>query len=713
MAESNEKLILELKAKGVNLTKAQLKKLDGAVDNTTKSFALMAVGIAGATAAMAGLGKAIQVGKEFEASMAKVGAISGANVTQLKALEKTARDLGATTAFTASEVAGLQTEFAKLGFTSSEINKVTKGTLSLAGATGTDLATAASVAGSTLRGFGLSVEETGRVTNVMAASFSKSALDMEKFSNSMTYVAPIAKMAGVDLEGTTAILGQLANAGIDGSMAGTALRKILLEAGKEGSKLAKRMGGPIKSFDDFKNKMKKLKDEGFDPMAEGADLVGARAITSFGILLDGVDSIDKLTESITNTNEAQAQYDIMMLTVQGSMDKMMSAFSELGITIFQMVDGPLKGAIDGMTAFVGWLDEEQLKSYSTGLGLVAAAYLAYKVQAIAASIATKGFTKALMKNPMGLVAIGAGLLIGKIIELTGVFDAAKESMDDLGEIGEPFEISPEINLDGVTDVPLGDILGESIGEPAIMDPAKAKERAEAWRKIQAQEYMSAYSEISNIIAEGEYEAAIQKQDARLYDLTLQQEQAIKELEIIKASETAKAKVKEAFDKKRLKIEKQIGMERLDQGIAFLKQFKGGEVAAARIQQYKAVVDGIAAVQKSYAQAGGFPTGVIPAALTAAFAASQVMAISKSIGEIQAAQYGMDQVVDKPTMILAGEAGAESVQITPLEGPNLEGPQGSGTNITLNISAPLVDDTVVDTIIPAINEAIRRGESIEI
>ena len=288
----------------------------------------MAVGIAGATAAMAGLGKAIQVGKEFEASMAKVGAISGANVTQLKALEKTARDLGATTAFTASEVAGLQTEFAKLGFTSSEINKVTKGTLSLAGATGTDLATAASVAGSTLRGFGLSVEETGRVTNVMAASFSKSALDMEKFSNSMTYVAPIAKMAGVDLEGTTAILGQLANAGIDGSMAGTALRKILLEAGKEGSKLAKRMGGPIKSFDDFKNKMKKLKDEGFDPMAEGADLVGARAITSFGILLDGVDSIDKLTESITNTNEAQAQYDIMMLTVQGSMDKMMKSIKK-------------------------------------------------------------------------------------------------------------------------------------------------------------------------------------------------------------------------------------------------------------------------------------------------------------------------------------------------------------------------------------------------
>ena len=73
--------------------------------------------------------------------------------------------------------------------------------------------------------------------------------------------------------------------------------------------------------------------------------------------------------------------------------------------------------------------------------------------------------------------------------------------------------------------------------------------------------------------------------------------------------------------------------------------------------------------------------------------------------------GMNEVVTKPTMILAGEAGAESVQITPLNSAmNVNGVQG-GSNITLNISAPLVDDTVVDHIIPAINEAVRRGETL--
>jgi len=72
---------------------------------------------------------------------------------------------------------------------------------------------------------------------------------------------------------------------------------------------------------------------------------------------------------------------------------------------------------------------------------------------------------------------------------------------------------------------------------------------------------------------------------------------------------------------------------------------------------------------------------------------------------------MDEIVTQPTLIMAGEGGkAEHIGITPLEGPNLEGPQG-GSNITLNISAPLVDESVVDHIIPAINEAVRRGETL--
>ena len=106
----------------------------------------------------------------------------------------------------------------------------------------------------------------------------------------------------------------------------------------------------------------------------------------------------------------------------------------------------------------------------------------------------------------------------------------------------------------------------------------------------------------------------------------------------------------------------------------------------------------------------FPTNVLTATAVGVQAFANVTAISKSIGDFKAAATGMDEVVTKPTVILAGEAGPESVQITPLEGPNVNGPQ-STSSVTVNISAPLVDETVVDTIIPAINEAVRRGETL--
>ena len=141
----------------------------------------------------------VKVFADFESEMSKVKAVSGATAEQLKMLTANAKQLGSTTVFTARDVASLQVEFAKLGFTASEIDKVTESTLYLAQASGSDLARAAEVAGATLRGFGLDAEETGRVTDVMALSFASSALDMEAFAESMKYVAPIANAAGIGI----------------------------------------------------------------------------------------------------------------------------------------------------------------------------------------------------------------------------------------------------------------------------------------------------------------------------------------------------------------------------------------------------------------------------------------------------------------------------------------------------------------------------------
>ena len=148
---------------------ANTKKLGRSL---TRNLTLPLVAIGGAS---------FKVAMDFETSMLKVKAVSGATAEEFKSLEANALALGSSTRFTASEVSGLQLEFSKLGFTASEITQVTEATLALAQASGSDLAQSAEVAGSTLRAFGLNASDTERVTDVMASSFSSSALDLDKF----------------------------------------------------------------------------------------------------------------------------------------------------------------------------------------------------------------------------------------------------------------------------------------------------------------------------------------------------------------------------------------------------------------------------------------------------------------------------------------------------------------------------------------------------
>ena len=271
MAE-NLKQTIEFQAKGIAKLKKQYKELErrtrgfeGATKKAGGSLGGMVAKLGLTTIALYGAMRAIssvvRVGTAFEKNMSNVAAISGATGAELLALEQNARQLGATTVFTASQVAELQTEFAKLGFTSKEIRGVTKDTLALAAASGSDLATSAAVAGQTLRAFGLDVSETSRVTDTMALSFSRSALDMDKFTNSMQYVAPIAKAVGFNVEGTTALLGGLANAGISDSLAGTALRTVFLKLADSNSDLSKKLGGSVKSADELIPALKNLSEE--------------------------------------------------------------------------------------------------------------------------------------------------------------------------------------------------------------------------------------------------------------------------------------------------------------------------------------------------------------------------------------------------------------------------------------------------------------------
>lgn len=273
----------------------------------------------------------------FEAQMAKVKAVSGATADEFSRLEENAKQLGGSTRFSASEVAQLQTEFAKLGFTADEITKVTGATLALAQATDSDLARSAEVAGSTLRAFGMDASETTRVADVMAASFSSTALDMETFAGSMKFVAPVAKSAGMSLEQTTAMLGVLANAGIKGSQAGTSLRRIISELGATGGDVAGALDN--------------LAKKGLN-LADAKDEVGREAQSALLILSEGMQTVDSLGTAFDGAGgSAKEMAAIMDNTAEGSMARLRSAVEAAQISFGEA----LAPVINKVATFVGKL----------------------------------------------------------------------------------------------------------------------------------------------------------------------------------------------------------------------------------------------------------------------------------------------------------------------------------------------------------------------
>lgn len=272
---------------------------------------------------------AFNVVKNFDQATANLSSVLGVNKESMATLTEQAKQLGATTKFTASNVAELQLEFAKLGFTQKEIENVTEATLQLAAASGTELGNAAAIAGSTLRAFGLDTSETQRVVDVMAKSFSASSLDIDKFKAAMGSVAPVAKGAGFSIERTTSLLGTLTNAGIDASTAGTGLRNIFLELTKKGI-----------TFEEAMNKISTASDKNATSLA----LFGKRGAALGTILAENQGETDKLTKSLENSAGAAGEMaDKQLDTLGGALDILRSSWEG---AILEMNEA--SGASDGL-----------------------------------------------------------------------------------------------------------------------------------------------------------------------------------------------------------------------------------------------------------------------------------------------------------------------------------------------------------------------------
>ncbi len=346
---------------------AQIKKNEQAIGKHQRSVgnygkvfdkakgALLAfgAGVVGATALIGGMSRAIKnsisIVLSFDQAMADVAAITRASVGEVGMLRNAAKALGGTTKFTATEVARLQKELGKLGFTVSETLTATGGILALAAAMDEDLARSAEVAGAAVRAFGLDASETQRVVDVMARSFTLTPLNIERFSVSMRSAATTAKIFGFSIEETTALLGSLVKVGLDASMAGTATRNILLNLADANGALAKELGRTVTSFDDFIPALIEARERGID-LGAALELTDKRSVNAFLTFLDGAESLRDLTTELRNAGgAAETMAEIQLNTLQGDLTILKSAFQGLVIQVSDTNTGMNDTARGGVT----------------------------------------------------------------------------------------------------------------------------------------------------------------------------------------------------------------------------------------------------------------------------------------------------------------------------------------------------------------------------
>lgn len=316
----------------------------------------MIKGMVGAQAVISGFQKLIGLFKsgiqsivDFEAANSKLAAILGTTSDRIKDLTLDAQRLGAATKYTASEATNLQIELAKLGFSRKEILQSTEGILKFAQATGADLPEAAALAGAALRMFDAETRETERYVSAMAVATTKSALSFSYLQTAMPIVGPVAKAFNFQIEDTLALLGKLADAGFDASMSATATRNILLNLADGSGKLAKALGGPVRTLPDLVAGLKKLKEQGVD-LNTTLELTDKRSVAAFNAFLTAADKIVPLREQITGvTGELNDMANTMGNNIQGAVAGLSSAWEALMLS-FSSGTGPAKGFIDWVAA---------------------------------------------------------------------------------------------------------------------------------------------------------------------------------------------------------------------------------------------------------------------------------------------------------------------------------------------------------------------------
>ncbi len=405
---------------------------------------------------VAGFGVAVKSAADFEQQMSKVAAISGASAEDLDALSKKAREMGATTKFSAQESGEALEYMAMAGWDTTEMMDGLEGVMYLAAASGEELGTTSDIVTDALTAFGKSAADASDFADVLAKASSVSNTNVGMMGETFKYVAPLAGALSYDYKDVAVAIGLMANSGIKASQAGTSLRSMftrLAKPTKQSAEAMEKLGitmtkpnGQPKSLSEL---LKDLRAK-FAGLSEAektqyaAMLAGQNGMSGLLAIVNATDQeFADLTENINNSSgAAKDMADTMNDNLAGQITILKSTLSEIGIQFGEILLPYVKG-------FVEWIQKlatgfanlsAPVKTVITLVGSIAAAVgpllLGIGTAIKLGGTAVAGLAKiapalkavmAVLSGPAG-IAVAIGAAVAAIITLTGSWDKLKDAV---------------------------------------------------------------------------------------------------------------------------------------------------------------------------------------------------------------------------------------------------------------------------------------------
>ena len=319
-----------------------------------KAGSKMTMAVTAPLAAIGGLG--LNVAMNFESAMNQVSAVSGATGRDLENLEGIARELGAKTKFSATEAAEGMNFLSMAGFSVKQTMSALPATLDLAAAANMRLGEGADIVSNVMQGFGRKAGRTRETVDLLTKTFTSSNTNLKQLGDAMSYVAPVAKGFGQSMESTAAAVGLLSNAGIQGTRAGTGLRRVLSILAKKSGELGVEVYNASGDMRPFVEILEDIEKQGLSS-AEIMDLFGMRGGPVMQTLLArGSKALQDFTGDLSNAGgTAKDVAETQMKGMKGALTELKAAASEVAISFSEEFQGSVESLTDSVKGAAQWL----------------------------------------------------------------------------------------------------------------------------------------------------------------------------------------------------------------------------------------------------------------------------------------------------------------------------------------------------------------------